>query len=99
MSPQEAKLELQRHAVRLMYTQTTDNLTEDDWRGVQRLLFAVEDQLEKADDVICEFEQMTARAATMIPAGPDREEFERHFRSLCQPLVELELRCRNDFQI
>ena len=51
----------------------TDDLTEHDWRGVQRLLFAVEDQLAKADDVNATLEQMTTRAATMIPAGADRE--------------------------
>ena len=70
----------------------TDDLTEDDWRGVQHFLFVVEDQLTKADDVNVTVEQMVARAVTMIPDGPDREEFERHFRSLCQPLVELELK-------
>jgi hypothetical protein len=42
---------------------------------------------------------MVARAATMVPAGGKREEFKQHFRSLLRPLVELELKRRNDFQI
>ena len=75
----------------------TDDLTED-WRGVQRLLFVVEDQLGKADDVNVTLEQMAARAATMIPAGANREEFKRHFRILVQPFVDLELKRRKESQ-
>jgi hypothetical protein len=76
----------------------TDDLTEHDWRGVQRLLFAVEDQLAKADDVNATLEQMTTRAATMIPAGADRKAFEHHLRTLVGPLVALELERRRSEQ-
>ena len=40
-----------------------------DDQGLQYLFCKVEDELGKADDVIAGFEQMVARAATMIPAG------------------------------
>lgn len=73
-----------------------DGMTEDDWRGIQHLMFVVEDQLGKADDVNATFEQMASRAATMIPDGPDREQFKRHFRILIRPLVELELKRRSN---
>ena len=75
-----------------------DEMTERDWRGVQHLMFVVEDQLGKADDVNATLEQMISRAATMIPPGPNREEFERHFRILVRPLVELELKRRKENQ-
>ena len=71
----------------------TDDLTEHDKNGVQRLLLAVENQLERADDVILAFEAIVARAATLVGVK-DREEFERHFRTLVQPLVVLELKRR-----
>lgn len=74
---------------------TNDQMTEHDRRGVQRLLFAVEDKLGKADDVDVALEQIIALGATLVPAGADREEFVRAFRTLVQPLVELELKRRN----
>jgi hypothetical protein len=75
---------------------TDDQMTEHDGHGVQRLLLAVEDQLGRANDVDVVVEQMTTRAATMIPAGADREQFKRHFRVLIGPLVKLELERREE---
>jgi hypothetical protein len=59
-------------------------MTDD--QGLQYFLCKVEDELEKANDVIAGFEQMVARVATLIPSGPDREELKRHFRILIRPL-------------
>ena len=73
----------------------TDDLTEHDWRGVQRLLFAVEDRLGRADDVNVALEQIISRGATLVVAK-DHEEFVRALRILIQPLVELELKRRAD---
>lgn len=73
----------------------TDDLTKHDKNGIQRLLLAVEDKLEKAEDVNVTVEQMVARAATLV-GTKDREEFKRHFRILVQPLVELELERRGN---
>ena len=77
---------------------TDDQMTDDDWRDIQHLMLVVEDQLARADDVNVTVEQIVARAATMIPAGADREEFEHHFRILIRPLVELELKRRRESQ-
>ena len=76
----------------------TDEMTDDDWRGVQRLLLAVEGRLNKADDVLVAVEQLVSRAATLVGIK-DREQFERHLRILIGPLVRLELERRNDLQI
>ena len=78
------------------------NLTADDVvefcadYKLQYLLLAVEEELEKADDVIAQFEQIVSRvSAFVIPAaGPHREKFTHHFRIATQPLVDLELKRR-----
>ena len=72
-----------------------DEMTEHDWCGVQRLIFAVEDRLGKADDVNVTLENIISLGVTLVGVK-DREEFERHFRTLCQPLVMLELERRAD---
>jgi hypothetical protein len=76
----------------------SNGMTEDDKNGIQRFLVVVEDELERADDVNVTFKQIVAHAGTLVPAGADREEFERRFRILIQPLVDLELKRRKESQ-
>jgi len=71
-----------------------DRMTERDKNGIQRLMFVVEDRLGQAEDVNAALDEMASLAATMVPAGADREEFKRHFRILVRPLVELELKTK-----
>lgn len=71
-----------------------------DWYALERMMFMfeLEDRLGSSDDVTLAFEDIISGAAAMVPEAI-REKLKRYLRTLCQPLVDLELKRRRDGDI